>query len=94
MVSINDKGQIIGGYVDNNGGHGFLYDHGTFYSIDPPGSSQVSGGPTARAMNDKGEVVARFQTQCGKGTAPSLQRAAPPALVCERTRLSLNHTPD
>jgi probable HAF family extracellular repeat protein len=33
MVSINDKGQIAGGYL-NNGGHDFLYDHGTFYSIE------------------------------------------------------------
>jgi probable HAF family extracellular repeat protein len=63
MVSINDKGQIAGVYV-NNGAHGFLYDHGTFYSIDPPGSAG-GGGPTIKGMNDNGEVIGRFQTTQG-----------------------------
>jgi probable HAF family extracellular repeat protein len=63
MVDINDKGQIAGVYV-NNGAHGFLYDHGTFYSIDPAGSAG-GGGPTIVGMNDNGEVIGRFQTTQG-----------------------------
>src|SRR5262249_10368181 len=53
-----------GVYVNNDGAHGFLYDHGTFYSIDPPGSSG-GGGPSIMGMNDNGEVIGRFQTTQG-----------------------------
>ena len=35
---INDAGQIVGTFMDGSAGrHGFLYDAGTFTTIDVPG---------------------------------------------------------
>jgi uncharacterized membrane protein len=35
---INDKGDIVGVYIDNNGVHGFLLSGGRYKTIDVPGS--------------------------------------------------------
>jgi len=40
--SINNKGQIVGLYNDNNRvEHGFIYDKGTYTTIDPPSSVET-----------------------------------------------------
>ena len=39
MEGINDHGQVVGGYIDKNGGsHGLLHSDGDFASIDVPDS--------------------------------------------------------
>jgi hypothetical protein len=56
-LSINDSGQIVGDYQDSNvaGGalQGFIYSHGTYATIDPPGSTQTS----ITSINKFGTVV-------------------------------------
>ena len=52
-IGINDKGQIVGVYTDSSGPHGFIYDNGTYTTIDDP-----SGGGTALlGINNAGEIV-------------------------------------
>src|SRR5262249_8198805 len=41
--------------------HGFLYDHGTYTTIDPPNSVNT----TATAINAKGDIVGWFQEHFG-----------------------------
>jgi probable HAF family extracellular repeat protein len=48
-------------YLDSQGSHGFLDDHGTYTTIDPPGSVNT----TAVAINAKGDVVGWFQDHFG-----------------------------
>ncbi len=73
-AGINNNGQIVGFYYDSSSEHGFLYDHGTFTSIDdpsslpPPGSS--SGGFTdtrAYGINDAGQIVGHYYDYGGTG---------------------------
>ena len=60
--SINDKGQIVGFYVDSNRvEHGFLYNNGVYTTIDPPGSVQT----VAWGINWQGQVVGLFETASG-----------------------------
>ena len=40
MYSINDRGSVTGHYTDANGGiHGWVYDNGTYRTVDVPGST-------------------------------------------------------
>jgi probable HAF family extracellular repeat protein len=50
---INNAGQIVGGYNDNSGNHGFLYSGGAFTKIDVPGA----GFTRARGINNAGQIV-------------------------------------
>ena len=34
---INNAGAIVGGYIDQSGVHGYLYNGGTFTTLDAPG---------------------------------------------------------
>lgn len=53
--AINNQGQIVGDYVDNNTGRqrGFLLSGGTFTSIDYPGAART----LALGINDAGQIV-------------------------------------
>ncbi len=39
---INDSGTIVGCYIDGTGWHGYIYENGSFETIDFPGSGGVS----------------------------------------------------
>jgi probable HAF family extracellular repeat protein len=54
---INNFGQIVGEYTDNNGAaHGFLYNpsNGSFTTLDDP---LASFGTSAQGINDLGQIV-------------------------------------
>jgi probable HAF family extracellular repeat protein len=60
--SVNNRGQIVGAYVDASVGyHGFLRDRaGRFTTIDIPGAK----GTGPYRINDRGQIVGRYsQTQ-------------------------------
>ena len=50
---INRAGEIVGSYVDNLGGHGFLLHNGTYTTVDYPGAQYSY----AQGINDKGQIV-------------------------------------
>jgi hypothetical protein len=54
---INDRGQIIGGFDDNNGIHGFLLDRGVFFTIDVPDATAATA---LNGINNCGELVGFF----------------------------------
>ena len=49
-TGINASGQIVGWY---NGGHGFLFDHGSYTTLDVPGLTRTY----ANGINDAGQIV-------------------------------------
>src|SRR5215471_8599136 len=51
---INSSGQIVGFYFDGRA-RGFLFDHGTYTTFDPPGSYLTI--PTG--INTSGQIVGR-----------------------------------
>ena len=55
---LNDKGQIVGRYLDQTGSrdHGFLYMNGTFTTLDVPGSSDTE----ATGINNLGQIVGTY----------------------------------
>ena len=55
-MGVNSSGQVIGGYTNASGGHGFLMKAGAFSSIDFPGASDTS----ASGINDTGQIVGRY----------------------------------
>jgi YD repeat-containing protein len=57
----NDRGQLVGGYTDARGEHGFLRDaRGRITRIDVPGARSTS----AAKINDRGQLVG-YYTQTG-----------------------------
>ncbi len=56
LIGINAHGQMVGGYDDSKGGHGFLYDGKTFTTLDFP-KAIVTG---ANGINSSGEIVGAF----------------------------------
>src|SRR5262249_41633769 len=60
VVGIHKKGQVAGFY--DNGG--FLDDHGTYTTINPPGSGP---GTVVTGINSKGELVGYFTESSGGG---------------------------
>jgi probable HAF family extracellular repeat protein len=54
---INDRGQIVGGYVDVQGEktHGFLFDNGSFTTIDLPGTDGL--GTIVSGINNRGQII-------------------------------------
>jgi probable HAF family extracellular repeat protein len=69
--AINDKGQIVGEYVDSNGAyHGFLYNKGyygqrDYTTLDDPLASGAQGGTSAYGINDKGQIVGGYVDSSG-----------------------------
>jgi probable HAF family extracellular repeat protein len=53
-TAINNRGEVAG----DSGGHGFVYDHGTFTTLDGPGASVTT---SAVAINDRGEVAGYYR---------------------------------
>jgi prepilin-type processing-associated H-X9-DG protein len=47
LNAINASGQVVGGYLDGTGGHGFLLDQGSYTTLDVPGANytEASGHP-------------------------------------------------
>jgi uncharacterized membrane protein len=54
---INSRGDIVGGYVDSSGNHGYLLSEGVFTKIDYPGAAYTD----ARGLNARGEVVGGYR---------------------------------
>jgi probable HAF family extracellular repeat protein len=50
---INNAGQIVGGYTDGTGTHGFLDTNGTFTTLNFPGSTYTE----ATGINNLGQIV-------------------------------------
>ena len=50
---INDRGDIVGFYVDDRGSHGFLYTDNSFFDLDFPGVFDTR----ATGINNKGRIV-------------------------------------
>ena len=58
-TGINNRGQILGQYIDADGTeHGFLLDDGVFTTIDhPDAASGPLTGTAAVGLNDRGQIV-------------------------------------
>ena len=58
-VSINNRGRIVGFYIDAGGmGHGFVREKGVFAPIDHPDAGSGPGtGTLALGLNDRGQIV-------------------------------------
>jgi len=57
---INDKGQVVGSYTDDNGvAHGFVYNisTGIYATLDDPSAGPGSNDTAAFGINDKGQIV-------------------------------------
>jgi len=64
FTGINDAGQIVGGFADAAGGHGFRLDpDGGFTAIDVPGA--VAGSTEAYGINATGQIVGTFLDTTG-----------------------------
>ena len=62
LFQINDAGVIVGGYTDASGtGHGFVYDHGTFTTLDFPGAV----GTALTGVNNSGAIVGSYTDAFG-----------------------------
>lgn len=60
-TAINDAGLVAGYYVDSAGQHGFIYDAGSYTTLDPTnGASTVVTG-----INNAGEVVGYYRDATG-----------------------------
>jgi hypothetical protein len=56
---INQKGDIVGAYIDSRGGlHGFLLSNGAFTTIDPPGGNLT----VALHINPEGVITGLYRT--------------------------------
>ena len=53
LFGINDRGQIVGTYLEGSVWHNFLYSHGTFTTIDDPSVSVVFN----EGINDRGQIA-------------------------------------
>ena len=58
-LDINDRGQVVGGYIDSAGRqHGFHYHNGRYTTIDAPRPLEpFAMGNIATGINDRGEIV-------------------------------------
>jgi probable HAF family extracellular repeat protein len=61
-VSINDADQVAGYYFNDDGEHGFLFDHGQYTTLDDP---LATGGTFAFGINDAGDIVGYYQVGAG-----------------------------
>jgi len=62
---INDSGAVVGAYETSYGGqqHGFLYENGTYTTIDDPNAG--SGGTFATGINNAGIIVGSYYDSSG-----------------------------
>jgi probable HAF family extracellular repeat protein len=68
VVSFNNRGQIVGRYVDANGrARGFLRDKRGFTPIDVPGATATS----VYRINDRGQIVGSYSTVVNNTAVPS-----------------------
>ena len=59
---INDRGEIVGLYIDANGNqHGFVWCDGTYTTVDVPGESNTG----VFSINAKGEIVGSYDDASG-----------------------------
>jgi probable HAF family extracellular repeat protein len=56
---INNRGQIVGYYEEQDGLHGFLYDQGVFTFLDVP-LLGVPSNTVAFGINDRGQIVGSY----------------------------------
>jgi hypothetical protein len=71
---INDRGTVIGIYVDTDGNQrSFILRDGHFRNIDLPGGV-ANGGTTPLSINDSGEVVGEFVKTLGTNGFGYLQK--------------------
>jgi hypothetical protein len=65
---INDRGVVVGSYVDNAGvNHGFTWSHGVFRTLpNPPGTGTAAGqGAIATEESTSGVIVGEYNTRSG-----------------------------
>jgi uncharacterized membrane protein len=71
-IGINDSGQIVGGFYDATGNHGFFLDvGGSFTTFDVPSASSET---IADGINNSGQIVGDFDSGDAGPTQGSLQR--------------------
>lgn len=58
---INNRGDIVGGFIDTGGLHGYLLTGADFTTIDAPGATQTE----AFGINDRNEIVGCFHDVAG-----------------------------
>jgi probable HAF family extracellular repeat protein len=56
VLDINNVAQIVGGFGDSTGGHGFVDTRGSFTAFDVPGAQSTDGS----GINDAGQIVGTF----------------------------------
>jgi probable HAF family extracellular repeat protein len=61
-TGINDAGQIVGWYQDSLGGSAFLYNGGSYTTLNVPGAT---GATIAEGINDSGQIVGWYQDASG-----------------------------
>lgn len=92
--ALNDRGQIVGVYVDIDGNvHGFLRENGSFFPVEFPGT--MSGGE-AEGINNQGQIAGRYFG--GRGGSLAFIRSGsrfttmmfPGAAVCAARKIN-NH---
>ena len=57
---INDSGTIAGSYIDDTGWHGYIYENGSFETIDFPGPGGVSYQTRIFSITDDGWLVGDY----------------------------------
>ena len=60
-AGINNAGQIVGGFADHAGPHGYLDTGGSFTTIDVPGASSTE----ALGISNAGQIVGDTQNRGG-----------------------------
>jgi hypothetical protein len=92
--AINDRGQIVGVYVDQDSNvHGFLRENGTFFPVEFPG---VTSGGEAEGINNRRQIAGRYFA--GRGGSLGFIRsgtrfttiAFPGAAICAARKIN-NH---
>ncbi len=80
-TGINAQGQVVGIYYDTAGNeHGFLLKHGSFFTVDVPGSLVGVPGtlPTeANGINNAGDIVGDYYAPPGAPGAPACTSDTP-----------------
>jgi uncharacterized membrane protein len=65
-TDINDRGEIVGAYVDNQGRlHGFALEQGVFQSVDVPFPGAFDTGMNGIAINNSGKIVGTYNSVTG-----------------------------